>query len=100
MSVMSALRRRRDGELVQEPRWHSGLAVVAAMLLNVGLPAHLSIGPSRLLLALEAVLLVGLIVRSPHPHPDESRGIRITSIALIGLIALANIGSLILLVND
>ncbi|HEY8707336.1 MAG TPA: hypothetical protein VIM34_05005, partial [Burkholderiaceae bacterium] len=85
---------------MQEPRWHSALAVIAAMVLYIALPGRLAVVPVWVLPILEGALLIGLMASSPHPHPDDSRAIRVSSITLIALVNLANISSLVLLVHD
>ncbi len=82
-----------------ESRIPAALAVVAALALYVVLPNRLTLGPSWLLPALEAALLVPLIAGNPTRLTRESRNLRGLSISLIALVSLANVVSLSLLVH-
>lgn len=82
----------------QEPRWPASLAVAAALVLYVTLPDRLTIGPTWLIPTGEALLLVPLTVTSPYRNHDETSG-RLVSLALIGVINLANVVSLGLLIS-
>ncbi|MHB8340844.1 MAG: hypothetical protein ACYDB7_06670 [Mycobacteriales bacterium] len=78
----------------RDPRWPAFLAIVAALVLYLVLPARLSFGPRWLLPALEGTLLVPLVVSNPTHITRESRNLRWLSIALTCLIAAANSYSL------
>lgn len=54
------------------PLWGPELVVAVAIAIDVVLPSKLTVGPSWLLPTLEGVLLVGLIVASPHPYVRHS----------------------------
>jgi len=56
-----AWRRRTDGER----RWPAAAAVLVAIALQLVLPARLGLRPKYLLPALEAALLVALVVANP-----------------------------------
>ena len=73
------------------------LIVGGAILLDISLPEKLTIGPNWLLPGLEALLLIGLLVASPHPRIRYSPVRRAFAMALIGLVSLTNIVSLVLL---
>jgi uncharacterized membrane protein len=83
----------------REPRWPASLAVLVAILLYVTLPEKLTLGPGWLMPVLEAVLLIPLTLRAPYRRPEEARRIRLASFLLIGIVAVANIASLVLLVH-
>jgi hypothetical protein len=83
----------------REPRWPASLALLAALVLYLTLPARLTIGPGWIIPALEAALLIALTVTAPYRRPEEVRLVRLASLLLIGLINLANVTSLALLVH-
>jgi hypothetical protein len=83
----------------QEPRWPASLALIAALVLYLTLPARLTVGPGWIIPALEAALLIALTVTAPYRHPEEVRLVRFASLLLVGLINLANVTSLVLLVH-
>jgi hypothetical protein len=56
-------------------------------------------GPTWLLPAVEGVLLVGLVIATPHPNVRYSPHRRTFALALIGLVSFANLVSLILLAH-
>lgn len=97
------LRRHRPvGEAkgrADEPHWPASLAVLAALVLYITLPDKLVFGPKWLLPSLEVALLVPLTIASPRRHYEEGPKIRRASIALIGLVNVANVTSLVLLVE-
>jgi hypothetical protein len=80
-----------------DPIWGPLLIVAGAILLDVSLPDKVAIGPSWLLPSLEAALLIGLMIASPHPKLRHSPLRRRIVLALIGLVSLTNIVSLVLL---
>jgi hypothetical protein len=92
--------RESSGEMApKEPRWPASLGVIAALLLYMTLPPRLTIGPSWVIPAMEAALLIPLTVRAPYRHPEEARLVRLASLLLIALVNLANMASLALLVR-
>jgi len=82
-----------------EPRWPPTLAVLVALVIQARLPDRLTPGPQLLVPALELVLLIPLVVSNPMRITRGSRNLRGLSIALIGLVNIANAASLILLVR-
>ncbi len=82
-----------------EPRWPASLAVLAALLLSVTLPEKLTIGPTWLLPTLGIALLAPLTLIAPMRHRKEEAWHRVAAIVLIGIVNLANVGSLILIVG-
>lgn len=73
------------------------LIVAAALALDLLLPDKLTIGPSWLIPSFEGLLLVALLLVSPHPRMRHTPLRRNVAIGLIGLVSLANIVSLVLL---
>jgi uncharacterized membrane protein len=85
--VMPAWRRVTQGE----PRWHVGIAMVAAICLQLPLPDRLVlVKPVWLLPAVQAVLFVVLAGLNPHRIDVESRVIRALSLTLVAALSLAN----------
>jgi hypothetical protein len=79
------------------PIWGPELIVAAAIALDVALPNKLTIGPNWLLPSLEGLLLLGLVMSSPHPHVRHSRARRRLAIGLIAVVSAANVVSLAVL---
>jgi uncharacterized membrane protein len=79
------------------PFWGPQLVVLGALLLDLALPAKLTIGPTWLVPAVEGALLVGLVIASVHPNARYSRLRRRIAIGLIGLVSAVNVFSLALL---
>jgi uncharacterized membrane protein len=113
-SVMSDHTARRDppdhrplasaraiGDAVErvDPFIGAQLVVVAAIALDLFLPERLTIGPSWLLPSVEGLLLVALVVVSPHPVWRTSELRRKVAITLIALVSAANVFSLVELVH-
>ena len=73
------------------------LVVACAIALQLSLSTEVTIGPSWLFPALEGVLLIGLVVLSPHPNVRHSRFRRHAAIAMIGFVSAVNIVSLVML---
>ena len=94
-TILPAWRRRTRGE----PRWPVTLSVVAAVVLQTLLPNQLRFLPRGVEPALEAALLLGLIVANPVRIERRSRFVRLVSIVLIFLITLANATSAVLLIR-
>jgi len=82
-----------------EPRWPASLAVLAILLLYWLLPERLTVGPTWIVPALALALLVPLSLAAPRRRPDEPPWLRLAAVALIAVVNLANLGSLILLVQ-
>ena len=83
----------------RDPFWPAQLTAAAAIALYVSLPSKLTIGPVWLLPALEALLLVGLIVAMPNPAVQYSPHRRQFALALTAVVSAANIVSLALLIH-
>jgi hypothetical protein len=84
----------------QEPRWPAAVAVVVAIVLYVTLPDKLTYGPRFTLPALEAALLLPLLITAPNRDDAETRWQRLFALAVIAVINLANLISLVLLVHE
>jgi hypothetical protein len=75
--------------------------VLAAILLQVGLPDQLTAGPKWLLPSLEGALLIGLAATTPRGRVDEDHRVRRrVAIGLIALVNAANAVSLYLLAHE
>lgn len=83
-----------------EPFWPALLCVAAAIALQLSLPDRLVVGPTWLVPALEAALLVGLVLVSRPMIEEEHPRRRTFALALIGLVSAANIASLSLLTHN
>jgi hypothetical protein len=82
------------------PWWGPQLVVLCALLLDLALPARLTIGPTWLLPSVEGLLLFGLAMASPHPQLRHSPLRRRVAISLIALVSAVNLYSLVLLSHD
>lgn len=82
------------------PFWGPQLVILAAIVIDFTLPDRLvPYGPTWLLPALEALLLVGLVMASPQSHARHSPARRRFALALIALVSAANVISLFELVH-
>ena len=81
-----------------EPRWPASLALLICVALYVVLPNRLVIGPRFAIPVLIILALIPLSARR-HRHPDESPRVRQLTLALIALVTLANVTSMVLLVQ-
>jgi len=84
---------------IGEVRWPASLAVLAALLLYVTLPQRLTLGPAWVIPVIELALLVPLSIAAPRRVPNEPSWLQIASMSLIGVVNIANIASLVLLVE-
>ncbi|HST54775.1 MAG TPA: hypothetical protein VLJ42_02630 [Solirubrobacteraceae bacterium] len=77
-----------------EPFWPAQVTILSAIALQLLLPERLTIGPTWLVPALEAALLLGMFMATPnqleHEHPVRRR----TALSLTALVSAANIFSL------
>jgi hypothetical protein len=78
-----------------DPVWAPQLVVLAAIALQLVLSDRITLGPYWLLPAVEALLLVGLAVVSPHPRVRHTPARRYIAMGLIGLVSAVNVFSLI-----
>jgi uncharacterized membrane protein len=79
---------------VGESPWPAQLTVLAAICLQLALPARLTVGPSWLIPALEAALLIGMFVATPRQLEHEHRRRRRVALGLTAFVSAANVYSL------
>ena len=77
------------------PYWGPQLVVLCAILLDLVLPARLTVGPTWLLPSVEGALLLALAIASPHPSLRGSRLRRRLAILFIALVSGVNLFSLV-----
>jgi uncharacterized membrane protein len=84
-----------------EPRWPALLAVLAAIALQLVLPQRLiqGLGDRSLVPALEGALLLVLLIANPGHISKEQSRLRIVGLSVIALISIANVVSLMELIN-
>jgi hypothetical protein len=84
-----------------EHRWPALLAVVAAIALQLVLPDKVirGLGNRALIPALEGVLIVVLLVVNPGRISEAEKRLRVVGVSLIALITIANVVSLLELIN-
>jgi hypothetical protein len=82
-----------------EPHWPAQLSVLAAIVLQVLLPDQLHAGSRWLLPALEAVMLVALVVISPQRVEGPHSTRRILTLTTTAVVSVANAISLVLLAH-
>jgi hypothetical protein len=93
MQSRAALRTKRAAvqkRVAPEPRWHAALAIGVALFLYARLPPKIIVGPYWLLPLLIVVILVPLLVISPH-RMQEDRLVRIASILNIAVLNVFNV---------
>jgi hypothetical protein len=79
--------------------WHVQIAVLVALVLQIGLPERLIVGPKFVVPVLEGLLLIALTLTVPKARAGQPRMRRVSAIAMIMLTSLANAASLVLLVR-
>jgi uncharacterized membrane protein len=77
-----------------ESPWPAQLTVLAAICLQLALPARLTVGPTWLVPALEAALLIGMFVATPRQLEHEHRRRRRVALGLTAIVSAANVYSL------
>jgi len=82
-----------------EPFWPAQLTVLAAIGLQLLLPARLTVGPTWLLPALEGALLIGMAFASPRELEGEHAGRRRVALSLTAIVSAGNIFSLYELIH-
>ena len=87
--------RRNPGEA----RYAAGAAILVAIALDLLLPNPLIVGPRLAIPVVEVALFVPLVVANPRRFTRETAALRVVSIGLVGLIALANTTALVLLIH-
>jgi hypothetical protein len=94
--VLPAWRRSTEGE----QRWWVSLAMLLAVLLQTLLPDRFSVHPRYLLQGIELITLAALVISFPSRMAKRNAWVRAFSQAQLGLVALANGISLVLLVRQ
>jgi uncharacterized membrane protein len=82
-----------------EAFWPAQATVLAAIALQLLLPARLSAGPHWLLPSLEGVLLVGLSLATPRQLEHEHTVRRRAALTITAIVSLANVYSLVALTH-
>ena len=82
-----------------DPAWPAQLAIGMTIALNLALTKRVSVGPTWLVAAGEAVLLVALIVVQPSRFTAVDKRHRRVALSLIAIVSVGNIVSLALLVH-
>ncbi len=82
-----------------EPAWPAQLTVAVAIGLQLALPKRLAAGPSWLIPALEAVLLVGMFFATPRQLEHEHTTRRRAALGLTAFVSAANVFSLVALTH-
>lgn len=93
-------RARRARRNPGESRYPAAIAVLVAMALYFLLPNPLLFGPRIAVPALELVLFLPLVLANPKRMTRETKPLRLLSIGLVLLIALANAVALALLIDQ
>lgn len=84
----------------QEPVWHIQIALLVAIFLQFFLDHNLTVGHRNTIVILELVLVLILFLVRPGEIHVVTRIRRTLAIVFIALLSLANITSLILVIND
>ena len=82
-----------------EARWPMVAAVLGAMVLTVLRPSEVRLAPVWVLPAIEAVLLVALVVNDPGRINRRSALLRGLSISIVGLLVIDTLASTVLLIS-
>jgi hypothetical protein len=93
--VVPAWRRATEGEL----RWPVSLAILVTAVLQAMLPEHLSLTGRWVLPAVQAVILVALVVANPFRVNRTSVVVRALGLLVVALVSLANAWSVARLVT-
>lgn len=82
-----------------EPFWPAEATILAAIGLQVLLPARLTVGPSWLIPALEGALLIGMFMATPNQLEHEHPRRRAVALGLTAFVSAANVYSLVALTH-
>jgi uncharacterized membrane protein len=77
-----------------EPFWPAQATILAAIALQLLLPARLTVGPKYLIPGLEAALLIGMFMATPRQLEHEHTVRRRVALGLTAFVSAANIFSL------
>jgi hypothetical protein len=91
-----AWRRHTEGE----QRWPGAFAVIVMIVLQLFLPARLTIGPRWLLPAVEVVMILVLVAANPGRMHRSSPPLRMLGLGLIAVASFGNAWSVANLVKD
>jgi uncharacterized membrane protein len=84
-----------------DPFWAAQLVILVAILLDLSLSRKVSpINPPWVLPGLEALVVIALIIASPHPRIRHNPLRRRVSLTVIAIVSVANSISLVLLVRE
>ena len=81
-----------------EPRWPVALTVLFVNVLQFGLPNNLNNAFPHVVFGIQAVLLIALVVVNPHHIASEDALPRRISLALVGVMSIANLSSVFKLI--
>ena len=73
-----------------ETRWPAAASIVAVIAIQLVLPERLTLGPNWVIPALEAAVLVALLIVGPSRLTAESRDVRRIALTLIAILIAAN----------
>ena len=82
-----------------EARWPMAAAVLTAMVLTIFRPAEVRLAPVWVLPAIEALLLVAVIINDPWRIDRRSTLLRTLSISIVGILVLDTLASTALLID-
>jgi hypothetical protein len=94
--AVPAWRRHTEGE----QRWWVALSMLLAVILQTLLPSRFSVHPRYLPQAIELVALVALVISLPRRMSRRNAGVRAFTQLVLGLVALTNGISVVLLVRQ
>jgi uncharacterized membrane protein len=97
---MAATTKKAWGETsASEPRWPASLAVVFSAILYVALPGKFTMGPPWIIPALEALILIPLLIVAPRRKPHEGRVTQYATFLIVAIAEAANVMSLFQLIH-
>jgi hypothetical protein len=86
--------------VLRQSRWQADLAILVTLALYFWLPDRLTFGPSWLVPGLVLLLLVSIVIVVPERHTAHVNWQRMLAIGKLAILSVANILSLIELVNS
>jgi uncharacterized membrane protein len=97
--LQTPARRPYPPPATHEPFWPAQLTILTAIGIQLSLPGRLTVGPSWLIPALEALLLAGMFFATPRQLEREHTGRRRAALTLTALVSGANVYSLVALTH-
>ncbi len=79
--------------------WHAQLVFILTVILQFYIPQQLRVGNRYVIAVVELILIASIGVTAPRRHISFKGFNRTIAILLIGLVSLANISSLVLVIN-